>query len=81
MQPYPVTYPSTHRMTGQILRLFFPNLRQDDGVLMTLVEDMADRKGMSWDNARSTLLSAEPFQNYPALVAALPLAGSPSNAT
>ncbi len=51
------------------------------GVLMTLFEDMTGRKGMSCDNARRTLLSTEPFQNYPALVAALPMTDSLSNVT
>ena len=40
-------------------------------VLRTLFEDMVGRKGMSAEDARKALLSTEPFQNYPALVAAL----------
>ena len=37
----------------------------------TLFADMVVRKGMSATDARKSLLSTEPFQNYPALVAAL----------
>lgn len=40
-------------------------------VLRTLFDDMVGRKGMSAEDARKALLSTEPFQNYPALVAAL----------
>ena len=41
------------------------------GVLQTLYKDMVGRRGMSADLARKTLSRTEPFQNYPALVAAL----------
>jgi len=41
------------------------------GVLRTLFDDMVGRKGMSPENARRALLSTEPFQNFPALIAAL----------
>jgi hypothetical protein len=44
-------------------------------VLNTLYQDMVVRKGMSPENARRTLLSTEPFQAFPAFVAALPSAG------
>ena len=44
-------------------------------VLNTLYEDMVGRKGMSPENARRALLSTEPFQAFPALVAALPSSG------
>lgn len=40
-------------------------------VLSTLYKDMVERRGMSRDLARKTLSTTEPFQNYPALVAAL----------
>lgn len=40
-------------------------------VLKTLFSDMVGRKGMSVSDARKLLLSTEPFQNYPAVVAAL----------
>jgi hypothetical protein len=40
-------------------------------VLKTLFADMVQRKGMGVADARKTLLSTEPFQNYPALIAAL----------
>lgn len=40
-------------------------------VLSTLFRDMVDRKGMSPEIARKSLLAIEPFQNYPSLVAAL----------
>jgi hypothetical protein len=40
-------------------------------VLKTLFADMVGRKGMSAADARKALLSTEPFQNYPALVATL----------
>lgn len=40
-------------------------------VLKTLFADMVGRKGMSAADASKLLLSTEPFQNYPALVAAL----------
>jgi hypothetical protein len=40
-------------------------------VLETLFADMVGRRGMSAAEARKALLSTEPFQNYPALVAAL----------
>lgn len=42
------------------------------GVLRTLHADMVGRRGMSPEAAKRTLLATEPFQNYPALVAALP---------
>lgn len=40
-------------------------------VLKTLFSDMVGRRGMSAADARKSLLSTEPFQNYPALVAGL----------
>lgn len=40
-------------------------------VLKTLFADMVVRRRMSATDARKSLLSTEPFQNYPALVAAL----------
>jgi hypothetical protein len=40
-------------------------------VLKTLFADMVGRKGMSPADALKALLSTEPFQNYPALVATL----------
>ncbi len=40
-------------------------------VLATLFKDMVERRGMSPDLARKTLSTTEPFQNYPAIVAAL----------
>lgn len=41
------------------------------GVLDTLFADMIGRRGMSVDAAKRSLLSTEPFQNYPALIAGL----------
>jgi hypothetical protein len=41
-------------------------------VLKTLFEDMAGRRGMSRALAKKILLSTEPFQKYPILVAGLP---------
>lgn len=41
-------------------------------VLATFFQDLVGRKGLGADEARKALLSTEPFQNYPALVAALP---------
>jgi hypothetical protein len=40
-------------------------------VLRTLFVDMISRRGMSVDAAKRALLSTEPFQNYPALIAGL----------
>jgi hypothetical protein len=40
-------------------------------VLATLFKDMVERRGMSPELARRTLSTTEPFQNYPAIVAAL----------
>lgn len=40
-------------------------------VLKTLFSDMVGRKKMSMKDAQKALLSTEPFQNYPALIAAL----------
>lgn len=40
-------------------------------VLNTLFADMVGRRGMSAEAARRTLMVTEPFQNFPALVAAL----------
>lgn len=40
-------------------------------VLSTLYRDMVDRKGVSPEIARRSLLAIEPFQNYPDLVAGL----------
>jgi hypothetical protein len=49
-------------------------------VLQTLFEDMVGRKAMSAESARKSLLSTEPFQNYPALIATLSVAvSSPKN--
>lgn len=42
------------------------------GVLRTLYADMVGRRGMSPEAAKRMLLATEPFQNYPAFVAALP---------
>lgn len=41
-------------------------------ILVTLYEDMINRRGMSSALAKKNLLATEPFQNYPELVAALP---------
>jgi hypothetical protein len=41
-------------------------------ILKTLFEDMIGRRGMSRALAKKTLLSTEPFQKYPSLVAGLP---------
>ena len=41
-------------------------------VLEALYEDMTGRRGLSPASAKRMLLSSEPFQNYPELVAALP---------
>lgn len=41
-------------------------------VLLTLFREMVGRRGMTPEAAVRTLLSTEPFQNYPKLVAALP---------
>jgi hypothetical protein len=43
-----------------------------NSVLLTFYADMVGRKGMSSEAARRALLSTEPFQKYPALVALLP---------
>lgn len=40
-------------------------------VLHTLFTDMIKRRGMSVEAAKRSLLSTEPFQNYPALIAQL----------
>lgn len=40
-------------------------------VLKTLFADMVGRRGMSAEAAKRTLMATEPFQNFPALVAAL----------
>ena len=40
-------------------------------VLSTLYKDMVGRQGISSELARKTLSSTEPFQNFPALIAAL----------
>ena len=44
-------------------------------VLRVLYADMTGRRGMSAELAKRTLLATAPFQNHPALVAALPDAG------
>ncbi|WP_418319039.1 ATP-binding protein [Piscinibacter sakaiensis] len=44
-------------------------------VLNTLFADMIGRRGMSVDAARRALLSTEPFQNYPGLIAGLDVPG------
>jgi hypothetical protein len=41
-------------------------------VLVTLYEDMIGRRGMSSAQAKRTLSSTDPFQNYPDLVSSLP---------
>lgn len=41
------------------------------GVLRTLYADMIGRRGMSPEAAKRTLVSSEPFQNYPSLIASL----------
>jgi len=41
-------------------------------VLKALYGDMVGRRAMSDELAKKSLLSTEPFQNYPDLVAALP---------
>ena len=41
-------------------------------ILKTLFDDMIGRRGMSRASAKKTLLSTEPFQKYPSLVAGLP---------
>ncbi len=41
-------------------------------VLATLYRDMLGRRGMSVEAAKRALVSMEPFQNFPHLVAALP---------
>ena len=41
-------------------------------ILTTIYADMIGRKGMSEESARRALLAIEPFQNYPALIEALP---------
>ncbi len=41
------------------------------GVLKTLYQDMVGRRGLSPEAAKRTLMSTEPFQNFPALVAGL----------
>jgi len=40
-------------------------------VLRTLFDDMIGRRGMSVEVAKRSLLSTEPFQNYPGLIAEL----------
>lgn len=45
------------------------------GVLKILYADMVSRRGMNPELAKRTLLSTEPFQNYPALVAGMPCDG------
>jgi hypothetical protein len=46
-------------------------------VLNTLFADMIGRRNMTAEAARRSLLSTEPFQNYPALIAGL---GGPEQA-
>ena len=46
-------------------------------VLRTLFADMIGRRGMSVEVAKRSLLSTEPFQNYPGLIAGL---GGPDTA-
>jgi hypothetical protein len=41
------------------------------GVMRTIYNDMVGRRGMSPDLAKRALLSTEPFQNFPVLVANL----------
>ncbi len=42
-----------------------------DAVLRTLYVDLTTRRGMSSENAKRTLMAAEPFHNFPELVSAL----------
>jgi Histidine kinase-, DNA gyrase B-, and HSP90-like ATPase len=42
-------------------------------VLQALYTDMVGRKGLSSESAKKSLLTTEPFQNYPALIASLSL--------
>jgi hypothetical protein len=48
-------------------------------VLQTLFADMVGRRGMSAESAKRALLSTEPFQNFPELVANLVNDNSPYN--
>lgn len=48
-------------------------------VLETLFADMVGRKGTSVEAAKRALLSTEPFQNYPGLVAGLGSQGEPKS--
>lgn len=41
------------------------------GVMRAIYDDMVGRRGMSQELAKRTLMSTEPFQNFPALVASL----------
>ena len=47
-------------------------------VMKTLFTDMVGRRGMSAEAARRTLISTEPFQNFPALIATLSASESQS---
>ena len=47
-------------------------------ILTTIYADMTGRKGMSEESAKRALLAVEPFQNYPALIEALPGGSSTS---
>ena len=47
-------------------------------VMKTLFTDMVGRRGMSAEAARRTLISTEPFQNFPALIALLSASESQS---
>ena len=40
-------------------------------VLQAIFADMVGRKGLSSEAAKQSLLSTEPFQNYPALISGL----------
>ena len=42
-------------------------------VLQALYTDMVGRKGLSSESAKNSLLTTEPFQNYPTLIASLGL--------
>ena len=41
------------------------------GVMRAIYDDMVGRRGMSQELAKRTLMSTEPFQNFPALVGSL----------
>ena len=51
-----------------------PPVKGVQRVLLTLYRDMTGRRGMSPEAAVRALSATDPFQNYPALVASLPVA-------